>query len=241
MPDHEDLAGRVLSVASMRARVAELGEWITGFTYQGEAFGGGYLTENDPRVGPFIARLGAEGPRAILECGCLEGGHTTMLAQAFPEATIYAVDVRKENLAKARLLARVRNCANIEFSTGDFDAPGPIFRRTYDAIFCVGLLYHLRWPNVFLKHACAAAPLLWLWTVYCEEKDAAVGEADFRGRLYTEPTEHPLSGVRLESYWPTLGSLCDMLWIAGYTRIELLDSKPTANGAGPAILLCATR
>ena len=231
------------SATVITRRMAELGEWLTGFTLNGERFGGQYFAESDFRVLAFLERLKARAapPAAIMECGCFEGGHTTVLAQALPQTRILGVDVRTENLTKARLLAELKGCPNIDFSQDDFDAPKTCFARQYDAIFCVGLLYHLRWPKVFLERACQAAPLLWLWTVYCSETEATVGEGDFRGRIYNEPTAHPLSGVRDESYFPTLGSLLDMLWLAGYSHIELVRKEMTANGNGPAILLFASR
>jgi trans-aconitate methyltransferase len=40
----------------------------------------------------------------ILECDCLEGGHTSVLAQAFPEVEITAVDVRETSLEKAKFI-----------------------------------------------------------------------------------------------------------------------------------------
>ena len=229
------------SIETARARVAALGEWITGFSYEGQMLGGKYPAEIDPRLIQFINKLHTVPHGKILECGCLEGGHTTILSRSFPESQIHAVDVRPANIEKAKLLAELRECRNIHFLHDDLDEPKVIFKDTYDAIFCVGLLYHLRWPDKFLKQACAAAPLLWMWTVYCGEKEAAVREGAFRGRIYKEPTAHPLSGVRDESFFPTLGSLSDMLWEAGYTRIELIESKPNLDNTGPTILLCATR
>lgn len=224
-------------------QVNSLGTWITGFSINGTSYGGAYLPEFDARILQFIARFKSlpSPPRSILECGCLEGGHTTMLANAFPSTQIHAVDVREESLTKARLLAKLRDCQNIEFQRDDFDAPQSCFNQSYDVIFCVGLLYHLRWPKEFLARSCKASPVLYLWTVFCAETDVALAEANFRGRLYLEPTDHPLSAIRGESFFPALGSLMDMLWEAGYTNIELLRKEITQNGNGPAILLYATR
>jgi hypothetical protein len=62
----------------------------------------------------------------------------------------------------------------------------------------------------------------------------------YRGKYYTEPTEHPLSGVRDTSFFPSLGSLCNMLWDAGYIHIEIIEQTMTPNGNGPAVLLLAS-
>jgi hypothetical protein len=224
--------------------VAALGEWITGFTLDGRNYGGReYFPERDTRMWPFIRRLQSAGiaPAEILECGCLEGGHTTVLSREFPLARIRAVDARPENLAKARLLAELRGCRNIEFLQDDLDEPRAAFERKADAIFCMGLLYHLRWPARFLESACRASPLLWLQTHYCPESEASSDSSRPRGRMHQEMTAHPLSGVRAEAVFPTLEALIEMLWAAGYTGIELIGREYTPNGAGPAILLCATR
>jgi hypothetical protein len=224
--------------------MAALGEWFTAFTFNGKNYGtSDYFAERDSRMWPFIRRIKASGrePSAILECGCLEGGHTTILSREFPAAHIRAVDARPENLAKARLLAELRGCRNIEFLQDDLDEPRAAFDRNYDAVFCVGLLYHLRWAGRFLDSACRVSPLLWLQTHYCPEGDASAAPDRPRGRVHPELTSHPLSGVRPESVFPTLEALIELLWAAGYTGIELVGREYTPNGAGPAILLCATR
>jgi len=226
----------------LEARFAQLGEWITRFQIEGQWYGGWYVPDTDYRLQLFLKRMeGRPAPREILECGCLEGGHTVNLSRAYPGATIHAVDVRSENLAKTRLICEVTGRTNVVLAQDDFDEPRTVFGRTYDAIFCLGLLYHLRWPDRFLKSACQAAPILWLWTVYCAEEAVDFKEAQFRGRLYEEPTQHPLSAVRGQSFFPALGSLVEMLWAAGYTQVELVRKEITTNGSGPAILLCALR
>ena len=77
------------------AQFDALGPWITGFVFGGTQYGGQYRADTDSRVLRFISRFrerlaasnrGRDQPLRILECGCLEGGHTSVLAQAFPEA-----------------------------------------------------------------------------------------------------------------------------------------------------------
>ena len=228
---------------NLRSQVAALEPWITGFSVDGENYGGQYFAETDPRVHAFVGRLRKEtrSINRILECGCLEGGHTSVLASSFPDATVTALDVRADNLAKAKLLTTVRGLNNIAFLQDDLEEPKTVFASAYDAIFCVGLLYHLRDPGKFLRHCAEASPFLWLWTVYCAETEAALIENGARGRLYLEPTAHPLSAVRNESFFPTLGSLVEMTLNGGYTTVEILKVEMTLNGNGPAVLLCAHR
>jgi hypothetical protein len=82
---------------------------------------------------------------------------------------------------------------------------------------------------------------LWLSTIICAETEATVVEDDYRGRFFGEATEHPLSGVNPQSFQPTIGSLADMLWAAGFTEILLLEKSITPDGKGPAVLLKAER
>jgi hypothetical protein len=50
-----------------------------------------------------------------------------------------------------------------------------------------------------------------------------------------------LAGVRPQSFLPTIGSLADMLWNAGFVEIRLLEKSITPEGNGPAVLLQAER
>jgi hypothetical protein len=59
--------------------------------------------------------------------------------------------------------------------------------------------------------------------------------------LFGEAIEHPLSGVNPQSFLPTIGSLADMLWAAGFSEITLLEKSITPDGNGPAVLLKAER
>jgi len=232
------------------AQFEALGPWITGFDFGGNHYGGQYRADTDSRVLRFIStfreRLAASNrgrsqPLRILECGCLEGGHSRVLAQAFPEATITAVDVRETSLQKARFILSSSGITNVRLSKENLNEPSAAFTEQYDAIFCVGLLYHLRQPAQFLARAAQAAGFLWLSTIICAEPEATLVEDDYRGRFFGEAIEHPLSGVNPQSFQPTIGSLADMLWAAGFDEILLLEKSITPDGNGPAVLLKAER
>ena len=232
------------------AQFEALGPWITGFEFGGLHYGGQYRADTDSRVLRFITRFrerlaassgGQERPVRILECGCLEGGHTRVLAQAFPEAEITAVDVRETSLEKAKFILSASGITNVRFSKENLNEPSAALTQQYDAIFCVGLLYHLRQPAEFLARVAQAADFLWLSTIICAEPEATVVEGQYRGRLFGEAVEHPLSGVNPQSFQPTIGSLADMLWAAGFSEIKLLEKSMTPDGNGPAVLLKAEK
>lgn len=157
-----------------------------GFEFEGAPYGGDNRPESDERVLKFVDRvrrhagLISESPEKkalrILECGCLAGGHIAMLARAFPEGEIVATDVRDDNLRKARFFLTLRQLSNVAFVREDLDEPQSLFAQPYDAVFCVGLLYHLRTPAEFLALAGRSTSFLWLWTVVCAEEEAVVSE-----------------------------------------------------------------
>ncbi len=232
------------------AQFDALGPWITGFKFGGTQYGGQYRADTDSRVLRFISRFrerlaasnrGRDQPLRILECGCLEGGHTSVLAQAFPEAEITAVDVRETSLEKAKFILSASGITNVRLTKENLNEPSPALSQQYDAIFCVGLLYHLREPAAFLARAAQATDFLWLSTIICAEPEATVVEGNYRGRLFGEAVEHPLSGVNPQSFQPTIGSLADMLWAAGFSEILLLEKSMTPDGNGPAVLLKAEK
>ena len=232
------------------AQFEALGPWITGFEFGGNHYGGQYRADTDSRVLRFIStfreRLAASNrdrdkPLRILECGCLEGGHTSVLAQAFPEATITAVDVRETSLQKAKFILSSSGITNVRLTKENLNESSAALTQRYDAIFCVGLLYHLRQPAEFLARAGQAANFLWLSTIICAEPEATVVENDYRGRFFGEVVERPLAGVNPQSFLPTIGSLVDMLWTAGFSEISLLEKSMTPDGNGPAVLLKAQR
>lgn len=219
-----------------------LGPWITGFEINGSRFGGEYLAATDSRALRFVSEIKQRPePRRILECGCLEGGHTAVLASALPRAQIIAIDVRESSLQKAAWMMRWFDLSNVQLKQEDLSGDAPALQEKYDAIFCIGFLYHLPDPENFLARAARAALFLWLWTVICAETEASVDLREYRGRMLPEFAEHPLAGIRGDSFLPTLGSLNDMLWQAGYAKITLYEKAMTSNENGPAILLSAER
>ena len=106
----------------------------------------------------------------------------------------------------------------------------------FDLVVCLGLLYHLREPWRFVDRVSKLSDQLWIWTQVCAEAVAAVSESGFNGRVYAGgPAEHSLSVVRTESFFPTLGSLCDMLRSTGFSDLHLMSFETTLNGPGVSV------
>ncbi len=151
------------------------------------------------------------------------------------------MDVRETGLEEAKLILSASGITNVRLAKENLNEPSPALAQQYNAIFCVGLLYHLREPAAFLARAAQATDFLWLSTIICAEPEATVVEGDYRGRLFGEAIEHPLAGVNPQSFQPTIGSLADMLWVGGFSEISLLEKSMTPDGNGPAVLLRAEK
>jgi 2-polyprenyl-3-methyl-5-hydroxy-6-metoxy-1,4-benzoquinol methylase len=109
------------------------------------------------------------------------------------------VDARETSREKAGFILSASGITNVRLTKENLNKPSPALSHQYDAIFCVGLLYHLRDPAAFLTRAAQATAFFWLSTIVCAEAAAAVVEDDYRGRFFGEATEHPLSGVNPQS------------------------------------------
>ena len=136
------------------------------------------------------------------------------------------MDVRETSLEEAKFILSASGIRNVRLAKENLNEPSPALAQQYNAIFCVGLLYHLRQPAEFLARAAQSTGFLWLSTIICAEPEAV---------------EHPLAGVNPQSFQPTIGSLADMLWAAGFTEVLLLEKSITPDGNGPAVILKAEK
>ena len=83
----------------------------------------------------------------ILIAGCGTGKHAFHVAQILPKARILAIDISLPSLAYARRKTREEGLRNIEYAQADILKLGMI-GRTFDRIESVGVLHHLREPEI---------------------------------------------------------------------------------------------
>lgn len=79
-------------------------------------------------------------PGRILEIGCAEGVHTALLARAFSDADIVAIDIATTALERAR--NRIR-ADHVEFRHGDVGRLPELVDGSFDLIVCSELIYYL--------------------------------------------------------------------------------------------------
>jgi SAM-dependent methyltransferase len=208
------------------------GPWVTRFRIEGRDYGGKADLVDDGRIQRFTAAF--PDSSTVLELGSLEGAHSFSLASRVER--VLAVEGRDENIERARFVQGLLGVENVTFVEADLETtPLEQFGR-FDAVFCVGLLYHLPKPWLLLDQLAAVAPRVFLQTHYAEKEELTV--EGMGGRSYREfGRTDPLSGLSAESFWLTLPALIERLEQNGYA-VEVLEDDPGARH-GPIVTLAA--
>ena len=222
----------------LAAEFAKLAPWIFKFRIGNADYGGNVSAIGDARLPQFFRYV--PHPRTILELGSLEGAHTFQLAEQTGVERIVAIEGRAANIRKAELVQRIVPCPKVEFVQANLEETDLREFGHFDAVFCCGLLYHLPEPWKLLEHLSAVAPVLFVWTHYAEDLRANEIRHGLRGKVHLEggPNE-PLSGLSEMAFWPTLGSLVQMLSTSGYKTIQLIQNDATHQNS-PAVTLVAS-
>jgi len=208
------------------------GPWVTRFRIGDRNYGGKVDLVDDGRIDDFAAAF--PGCRTVLELGSLEGAHSFSLARRVER--VVAVEGRDENIARARFVQGLLGVDNVEFVAADLETTPLESFGPFDAVFCVGLLYHLPQPWLLLDQLAAVAPNVFLQTHYAERAETTAD--GLPGRNYREfGRSDPLSGLSPTSFWLTIPALTERLEQGGYA-VELLADDPDARN-GPIVTLAA--
>lgn len=226
-----------MSDPTVAAAFAKHAPWVTRFRIGDHDYGGSFDALNDPRVDFFCDAF--PNARRILELGSLEGGHTIGLAQRPGVEYVLGIEGRAANLARAQVVREILQIGNVDFVQANLETVDLAQFGRFDAIYCSGLLYHLPEPWRLIAHLRSIADGIFIW-IHCSTEVAAKCLIDsYRGRRRKEGgSEDVLSGLSYDSFWPTLGSLCNMLTNAGFARIHLLQNNLN-HPNGPAVVIAA--
>jgi SAM-dependent methyltransferase len=210
------------------------GPWVTRFHIGGRSYGGKADLVDDGRIEQFAAAF--PDCRTVLELGSLEGAHSFSLARRVDR--VVAVEGRSESIARARFVQGLLGVDNVTFVEADLETtPLESFGR-FDAVFCVGLLYHLPRPWLLLDQLADVAPRVFLQTHYAEDAETTVD--GFPGRTYREHgRKDPLSGLSPASFWLTIPALVQRLEAGGYA-VDVLE-RDSSHRNGPIVTLAAER
>jgi SAM-dependent methyltransferase len=216
----------------LRSEFKSRGPWVTRFRIGDRDYGGKVDLVDDGRIERFIGAFPEA--RSVLELGSLEGAHSFSLARRVER--VVAVEGRRENIARAEFVQSLLEIDNVTFVEADLEStPLEQFGR-FDAVFCVGLLYHLPRPWLLLDQVAAVAPSFFLQTHYAERAEQTA--EGMPGRTYREHGRaDPLSGLSSESFWLTIPALTERLEQSGYA-VEVLEAD-TSHKNGPIVTLAA--
>ena len=210
--------------------------WVTKFVIDGEAYGGQFDALSDPRVGFFFQSF--PGAKSVLELGSLEGGHTFALARR--TSRVVAIEGRDSNVKRAKFVQSLLGVDNIEFVEANLETTELSQFGTFDAVYCVGLLYHLPRPWELIQQIARVSSNVYLWTHYASEKEADERAGSYQGKWYAEHgATDPLSGLSPKSFWPTLAGLRNMLVNCGFNDIRTIEDD-TKHIHGPCVTLSAS-
>lgn len=214
--------------------------WVTKFHVDGATYGGWYDAAADPRLAQFRERFPEA--RTILELGSLEGGHSFALAASPGVQKIVAVEGRKSSLEKARFVQAVNGQSKVAFTHASLETLDLTKLGRFDAVVCMGLLYHLPKPWTLIEGISRVSDGLFLWTHYAADSEARKVRHGYVGRVYREWRFlfEPLSGLSFTSFWPTREMLVRMLGDHGFANVAVLEDEPS-HPHGPAILLAARK
>lgn len=215
----------------------KLKPWVTKFTIDGVVYGGGFDALNDRRVAQFFQCY--PDAQTIIELGSLEGGHTFALGTRPGVRSVVGIEGRKTNVEKARAVQKLLDIHNVEFVIKNLEDDDLASLGSFDAVFCVGLLYHLPRPWKLLERMARVSPNLFIWTHYAADDQADTIVEGYRGKAYREfGLADPLSGMSPESFWPTLNDLQTMLSRCGFAQIQIIEDKP-GHSNGPSVIVTA--
>ena len=196
----------------------------------------------------FVARDGSLAGLRLLDLGCLEGGYSLEMARA--DMQVLGIEGRESNYRKCRMLAEYFALPNLQFELTDVKALTPARHGLFDAVLCLGLLYHLDQPMAFLEQLArtltAPRALMFLDTHVAPPDEAALAAFEgrhalsplqtmahaghaYEGRWYHEypsgaavPDEAWTAVSNARSFWPTEKALIAALCRAGFSRVFAL-------------------
>jgi len=213
--------------------------WITRFLIDGVYYGGSYDAAADHRLAKFLNF--ASSARTILELGALEGGHSFAIAARRSVERIVSVEGREKSIDKARMVQRALGDKKVEFIHANLDRIDIRELGRFDAVLCLGVLYHVAAPWRLIEQLAAVTDSIFVWTHFVFDSEAKRLTGDIHGRLQVERGfDDPLSGLVKRSAWLTLGSLmqCFARLSLGYIETCQIDMT---HPDGPGVVFGARR
>lgn len=190
----------------------------------------------------------------ILDLACLEGMYAVEFARH--GAQVVGIEGREQNLAKARFAKEVLALPTLEFVHDDVRNLSRAKYGEFDVVLCLGILYHLDAPDVFVFLERMAEVCRGFAVIDTHIATNAAGSCVHQGRTYRgrtfaehDPASTPADRAadlwssldNVESFWPTRASLLNALAHAGFTSTYECAMPPEPTKPADRITLVAAR
>ncbi len=175
-----------------------------------------------------------------IDVGCHEGFYSMAMA-ALGVPRVVGVDVRDNNLAKARFVVAAKGCSAIEFQTGNCEELSADKLGRFELSLFLGILYHLENPMRCLRNIAALTKELCV--IETQVVDEVVGTTEWGSREWTRSyrgvlalidesdeflADNTETGASPVATCPSPAALIFMLKQAGFARVELIEPPPNA-------------
>jgi 2-polyprenyl-3-methyl-5-hydroxy-6-metoxy-1,4-benzoquinol methylase len=239
-----------MTAAEIQDRIAELGPWFYEFDLGPY---GRTASSLPPEVRGIHATRLEMVDRAVnahfgrrlsevrcLDVGCHEGYYSVAMAQKGVRETL-GVDVREENLRKARFVAETLGLSNIGYERANCEELRLETHGAYELCLCLGLLYHLENPMLALRRI--AAVTTELCVVETQVVDEVEGSSEWGYREWVRPylgilalidesgeffARNTETGASPLATCPSPRALEFMLKQAGFRRTEFIEPPADA-------------
>lgn len=219
----------------IQAEFDKLGPWTTKYIIDGKEYGGNIDLLTDTALQFF--RQEFPSARYILELGGFEGCHTFNLASTYEN--VLSLEGRDYNIKKAKFIQNLFGVTNVRFDEANFEKDNLSQFGHFDAVFCVGVLYHMPNPWFILEQISSVTDNVLIWTQYISEKRARDVHS-YRGKFVHEyGFEDSLSGLSKKSLWLTIDSINRILSEVGFSKIKVLEKRKIK--AGRCITISASK
>lgn len=151
----------------------------------------------------------------ILDIGCNEGFYS-FAALEFGAKSVKGLDLRNENISRAKKIKQYCDYTNCEFELGDVSDETILNYGLFDIVFCFGVLYHLENPMLAIRNLRKVTKrfLVVDSVVTSFDKSATI-------RISAEDNSNLRAGKTGACFYPSLGGLIKMLEIGGF-KVDVL-------------------
>jgi len=178
----------------------------------------------------------------VLDLACFEGQYA--IEFALQGAEVVGIEGREANLAKAHFSAEAHGLERLSLVRGDVRDLRREQFGGFDVVLCLGLLYHLDFPEAirFLEHVAEVCDCLAIFDTHVNlgfRRSIRDGGRTYWGRPYVEHSSRADASEREQSRWASLdnarsfwftrASLINVLVDVGFTSVYECEVPPEAT------------